>query len=317
LGDPSGVLTSIIVTNEIINVAFTTIVESAISRNWYRWKDSFYFLKNWFASEWILQLIAGTFITTPIILFICESSPKVIGARMNQLVAPLTSRLILILYRFLFPVRWFIALLLKQISNLVEKFVETSPQENRIKETEFLILAEEGHREGNIAESELDLIKKVFDLDDTKIKNIYTPIDEVFSLPSHMNVEQAMINLKNKDLSRIPVYEKTKDKIIGVIYLKDLLTAYIDPDFSKKNLSMIMHKPYFVNTDTKLNALFRRLKQNKKHMAIVQTQDKNIGIVTMRDILDEMFDELLPEEFDKPSGPKKIKADYALGGKGI
>lgn len=295
LGDPGGLLMTILVINEIINISLSAMITNAVAINPHSENGFFSFLPSW-----ALHSLLGTLITAPIVLFACEITPKVIGARANQLVASLTADSLLVLYNFFMPVRILLGRMIfgqsRKIKRINSEKTIVSTKDDILKESDFLLMLEEGHREGTIRENEVNLIKKVFELDHIRVSETLKPLSETVTISSQTTVKQALNFIRNQKYSRIPVISGSSPtkKIIGILYAKDLLLAKLDPELLELNITAIMRKPLFVSETIRLNSLFRRLKQERTHMAIIQKDHGiPIGIMTMSDVLETLFEDIL------------------------
>jgi putative hemolysin len=299
LSDPGGLLVTILVLNELVNISLSAIITGSIASAQHA--DGALQLADSFLPSWAIHSLLGTLITAPIVLFFCEITPKVIGAKANQLIASLTVEPLSLLYSAFKPVRttlgWILlkAFRLRNSGHPHRGMVEGS-EENVVKEADFLMMLEEGHREGSIRENELGLIKKVFELDDTTVMESLKPISSVVTIPEQTTVRAALPLIRNQKYSRIPVINTSK-KVVGILYAKDLLRAKLDPELLELKISAIMRKPLMVNQNLRLNSLFRKFKRERTHLAVVQSdRGATLGIVTMGDVLDTLFEDLLDEE---------------------
>ncbi len=295
LADPGGVLISILVANELINITLSTIIATTVERDWANKKI---FLIHIFSSSfldstptWLLQIIMSLLITTPIILLLCESTPKVIGVRGNQVVAPLSSGLLNIIYILFKPMRVVLSHLILFISGKAH-----DREQKKLKEEEFLMLVEKGRKEGTVLESEEDLIRNVFELDDTTVGDVYTPISQVYALSEKTTISTILSSFQKNNFTRIPIFEESKKQILGVLYIKDLIKVKGDSTFLSKTAKEMMHEPYIVRPKMRLNRMFRQMRLNQVHMAIVQGHSKQtLGVITMKDLLDEIFEDLIED----------------------
>lgn len=306
-GDPAGVLITILVTNEIVNIGLSTLISSNISRS-----ENSPFIQSFrhglsaFMPSWASDVLLGTLITAPIMLFACEITPKVVAARTNTVIAPMTSSPLYFVYRIMTPIRW---VLRKIIDGITAPIRTRTPDldaamansANRLKEADFLSIVEEAQKEGSVQEHEVELIRNVFELDDTPILEIATPISRVFSLPATTSISQALNAVRDErqgqKFSRVPVYGKGKSDIVGVLYSKDLLVAKLEKEDPSTPVSTIMWRPFAVNETARINTVFKRMKKQRTHMAIiVNAKNQAIGLVTMNDILDVLVEELIDEQ---------------------
>ncbi|MCM0605346.1 MAG: DUF21 domain-containing protein [Xanthomonadaceae bacterium] len=285
LSDPPGLLLSLLLTNELVNITLSAIIAENVAHRWTMHESILPMTLAASYPIWFIQLAEGVLITGPIVLLLCEMTPKALGAKLNFLVAPLVTHPLYSLYQFMKPLRWMLFPKRDSAPSKKEKHV--------IREDEFLTLVEQGHEEGSIEKAELELIKNVFELDDTTVSEISIPIAKTFTLSSEITLGEAVQQILNSSYSRIPVVSG-KD-IVGIVYKKDLL---LNPEFqtsSKQPITGWMRSPLTVAPDMQINTLFRQLRQSKTHMAVVKdvSQNKTIGIVTMKDVLTELFEDIL------------------------
>ena len=293
LSDPGGLLVSILIANEVVNIALSSLMTRWVSRTDLESVPVLRLLPHWF-----VDIGLSTLITTPIVLFACEVTPKVIGARANQLIATANAGPLTLIYDSLKPVRRALILMISLVSGRNRGMASPSPVpgEGVLKETEFMMMVEEGHKEGAIHESEMGLIRRVFELDDTTVQEIAQPIHRVLTIPADMTLRAAAQALKSQRYSRIPVTAPGK-RVIGVLYAKDMLRARLHPELLEQTVASVMRKPLFVPPKMQLNSLFRRFKQARTHMALVQEAGGPVlGVVTMNDVLNALFEDLLEEE---------------------
>ncbi|MBC7385564.1 MAG: HlyC/CorC family transporter [Cryobacterium sp.] len=305
LSDPTGVLVTILICNEVSNIAISTLVSEAVANNhgvgWFaiigeRWLHRL--------PPWGIDLVLGAVLTSPIVLIFCEITPKIIAARTNTLVAPLTIGPLHLLYQIMAPIRMTVIgtqrLVAKMIpgKNPEQKMISTR---SKLREEDFLTMVEEAQKEGTVGSSELQLIRNVFDLDDTAVSEIATPLSRTFMLPQTTSLSQALISMRDgssgQRYSRVPVYGKNRSDVVGLLYSKDLLVAKLEKADLATPISEYMWKPFFVSAVTRLNSLFRKMKRQRVHLAMVtNAQGASVGVVTMNDVLEALLDELLIDD---------------------
>ncbi len=287
LMDPGGLLASISVANEVINIAISTLIAKNVAEmvGQGSWAEI-----QWGIPSWMIHSAVGAVLTAPLLLVVCEISPKAIGARANQAIATLTVRPLHFVYLLLSPVRW--------IAKAGIALVSSQPltEVKKLREEEFIVLVEEGHKDGSIHESELDLIKNVFELDDRPASEIMTPIQKTFTLGSDLTIRKALEVTRSVPFSRIPLYSTHKNQVLGILYKKDLILSKLNPASLDAPVTTLMGKPQIVSAAAKLSSVFRKLKQSRNHIAVIQNQSgQAIGIITMSDVLDEIFEDLTKE----------------------
>ena len=300
LHDPSGLLITILMLNEILNISISTLITESISHQ----SIEIPILMN-SIPRWMFDTLVGMMITTPIILFGCDITPKIIGARLNQVLSMMTIGPLYFLYDTLKPIRYVIQGIVNFFTSILLRLsahpsqppqAHSHPDEKVLKESEFLLMLEEGHREGSIEQSELELIRNVFDLDNTSVDEVATPISQVRTIQSHTLLKDALSEMRSQKYSRIPVINSNRKDIVGILYTKDLLRIKFQPELNQQTVASIMRKPFFVRPSLKMSSLFRKFKLQKIHMAIVKDPEGTIlGVITMNDILDTLFEEILTE----------------------
>ncbi len=306
LSDPTGVLITTLMLNEVINIVITTLIMGALSSYTTSESVARIPLLNRLP-EWTLEIVVGTLVISPIILLFCEITPKVIAARANTIVAPFTAPLLSFLYALVSPVRIAVQIFLRLLMFFVPGKRKRGPlfdsiTTEKLKEEDFLIFAEEALKEGNIQSTELELIKNVFDLDDTPVIEITTPLSRVVTVSSTVTVQQSISMVRDltrgRKFSRIPITGKNKQDIVGILHSKDLLIAkFSENEDLKKPITELAWKPFTISQNTRLHSVFRKMRKQRVHMAVVTNEHAQaIGVVTLNDVLEALLAELMSDE---------------------
>ena len=128
---------------------------------------------------------------------------------------------------------------------------------------------------------------------------------EIFAIEVNDNLYELLDKIDKYKYSRIPVYEKSIDEIVGILFLKDILKAVSKG--TQIEIKQIMRKAYFVPETKPIDELFREMQTNKQQMAIVLDEyGGTSGLVTMEDILEELVGNILDEYDDEEIEYKKI-----------
>jgi len=272
--DSFGLLITVLFFNEIVNISLATIITS-------------HFIEP-LSLSWQLQTVLGVLVTTPIMLIFCELTPKVVATRANQLIISM----------FL-PVVYLFYVISKPIASLVKFFFPKQPIKDlhNLHEEDFIIIAEEQTETGYLHETELELIKNIFQMDDTRVEQLVTPIRKITTVPSTCTLEQASkMILKDKIYSRVPVYGTNKDDIVGVLNTKDLVGTRIHPKMGQESIMSIAKEPLVVAGSLSLENLFKKMKSKKVQVAFTKNaQNKITGMIAMQDILDAVIEEAFEE----------------------
>ncbi len=226
----------------------------------------------------------------PIIVIAGEITPKVIGAKANLTVLKFCLPTFWWFYRLSFPVRF----LLENIVNFLTRPIRRRQpkKEETVKEEDILALLDEGKKKGTIHSVEQDIIENLFGIDDDNVGDLATPLHEFFSVRTDDTPQAVIDRLKRRFFARIPVIGEEANRVVGILYAKDLLN-YINRDESEMLVRDLMKEPLVVEPQLKAEVLFRRFRQLKRHIAVIEDkQGRAIGVITMEDILEQMFGEL-------------------------
>jgi CBS domain containing-hemolysin-like protein len=179
---------------------------------------------------------------------------------------------------------------------------------------ELKLIATAARRMGVLPIFQETLIHRALELDDVPIREIMTPRQKIFSLPSNLPVEEASAKVIELQHSRVPVFDETRgpEHVVGVVYSKDLarLMFFRRPDqranpglFSNLKLFQVMRDVLVVPETKTVLDLIREFQQRRRHMAIVVDEyGSTVGLVTAEDAIEQLTGEL-EDEFDDPSRP--------------
>lgn len=167
-----------------------------------------------------------------------------------------------------------------------------------ISNEELRTIIEIGKNEGEIKEKEYDFIKNFLKLSYLKAGNIMTTKDRIFGLEVNTTAYESIKFIERNHFSRIPVYFRDKDNVIGILIAKKILSKIDKPAEEKRTLNSFLIKPYFIPASKNALELFKELQRKKIHMAIVINEyGKMMGLITMEDLLEEIFGEI-QDEYD-------------------
>ncbi len=147
-------------------------------------------------------------------------------------------------------------------------------------------------------EKEQELMDSIIDFSDKIVREVMVPRIDIVCVEIKSNLSKVVEELKKAGHSRIPVYEERIDDVRGVLYAKDILVL-LSEDSNSFELKSILRKPYFVPEYKRIDELLREFQANRIHMAIVVDEyGGTAGLVTIEDIMEEVFGEIL-DEYDK------------------
>ena len=286
LGNPRRLLISILVGNECINISASALAASlCISLVG-------------FQGKWIAIAVM-----TPLILLFGEVLPKTIAVSHSEKFSFFVARPIDIFARIISPLRWTLRRIVDALSALFRTREEKN--ENIFYEKELKDLVDVGHREGVLEEEERELIHNILKFNDTLVLSIMTPHTTMFTLPHDMTIEKAIKQVTKYRYSRIPVYEHNKSTIIGILNAKDLLTMDTKADGEATAIAEIVRSAYCIPHDRRIQLVLKEFQEKKIHLALVVNKvNKVIGLITIEDVLEELFGEIY-DEFDAVIKRKK------------
>ncbi|NOZ49678.1 MAG: HlyC/CorC family transporter [Chloroflexi bacterium] len=154
-----------------------------------------------------------------------------------------------------------------------------------------------GDEERFIEAEEREMINSIFRFSEMTVEEVMVPRVDVVALEKNASLTTALDTIVEVGHSRIPIYDEAIDKIIGVLYAKDLLTCFRDGS-SDMPITQLMRRPYFVPESAMVDDLLTDLQSKKTHLAIVVDEyGGTAGVVTIEDLLEEIVGEI-QDEYD-------------------
>ncbi|WP_025741244.1 gliding motility-associated protein GldE [Aquimarina pacifica] len=280
LDSPKKLLATILVANNFINIAivllFDALGEVYLSNLDYVWMRI------------NVRFVVEVGVVTFLILLFGEILPKIYASRNKVKFAKLMARplqfLDLIITPVSIPMRsvtvWIHNRLGKQKSNL---------SVNQLSQ------ALELTSDTDTTDEEKKILEGIVSFGNTDTKQVMRPRMDVFALSNAASFKEILPELIEKGFSRIPVYEDSIDKVIGILYVKDLL-----PYINKSDLQWVtlLREPFFVPENKKLDDLLNDFKNKKNHLAIVVDEyGGTSGLISLEDIIEEIVGDI-SDEFD-------------------
>lgn len=196
-----------------------------------------------------------------------------------------------------YPVAW----LLEKLLNILLSLVGIKPFDltDDVTEEEIISMVNEGQEQGVLDASEVEMISNIMELDEKEAQDIMTPKKKIIAVNAEMTIEEALRFMLSENYSRYPLYEGNRDNIIGILHMKDVISAYISEDLKNKPLSEIAREPYFVPDTQNINILFHDMQSMNIHMAIVIDEyGQTAGLVALEDFLEEIVGNIR-DEYDE------------------
>lgn len=190
--------------------------------------------------------------------------------------------------------------LLNGFANFILKLIGISTlggHEAHHSTEELHYLLDQGKESGALETNEHELIKNVFDFNERVVKNIMVPRTKISGIELNTPHKEVLEIIIREGYSRIPVYDETIDKIVGIVHAKDILPLLADG--KECVLRDIIRKPYFIPETKKINDLLSELQLKRIHISIVLDEfGGTAGMLTLEDIVEELVGEI-QDEYDE------------------
>lgn len=297
LANSHKLISTVLLADEIFNIAYSSVIGLTARK----------YLQD--SPEQTVALVSLA-IASPTLLVFGEIVPKTAGVKFPRTISKAVALPLYFFHVAVTPVRWAILFVSGFFIRAFGADLGHRAQGNDISSDELEILVGMGRDEGVLNEVEKYLADGFFKLEDLPAHSIMTPAIDCFTLPHDIEVRDAVGRVRQMGRSRIPVYEEEKDNIAGVLYGKDLLKWNFTEHSLAATVSECLRKPYFIPRSKPAGALLREFQMHRIHIAIVVDEYGRFdGLVTMEDILEELFGEIE----DERSVPDKI-APAVFGG---
>ncbi len=230
----------------------------------------------------------STIVITVVVLIFGEVTPKSMAKQMPERFAAFCTPVLRVLLVLFTPINF----LLRGIKTIVAKPFKLSAEEG-ITDAELITMVEEAEDGGDLTAHESELIRNAIEFDDVEVEEILTPRVDVVAVEDNCPMKVLEETFIESNFSRIPVYHKSIDNIIGVIHEKDYFSALrrgVD------SIQELIEPTLYTTGSVKIGALLRTLRDNHYHLAVVVDEYGGTeGIVTMEDILEELVGEIWDE----------------------
>lgn len=269
--DYDRLLTTILIGNNIVNIASTTVATVFFSG---------------------LLGEAGpatsTVVMTLLVLIFGEVTPKSMAKERSEGFAMFATPIMGVLMKLFTPLAFFFT----QLKNAVGKLFK-APADEGITDEELTAMVTQAEDEGGLDSHESQLIRAAIEFDDLEVGEILTPRVDIEAVPDDVTADDLAARFAETGYSRLPVYHETIDSIVGVIHEKDFHAARFR---GLEDVGQLIKEVICTTSNTKISDLMRVLQANKNHMAvIVDEYGGTEGIVTLEDILEELVGEIWDE----------------------
>jgi len=264
-------LTTILIGNNVVNIILSSV--SAL-------------ITNAIFKTIGVSIMVG--VITFLLVIFGEITPKSRALMHSQEIASRNSRKIFVLMKFASPLIHFFLFISRKVLALTGD--NSHKVRLHVSDDSIKGLASMKVEQGTLKKIEKDIIHKVFRFGDRKIEDIMVPISEVFMVKNHGTIKEVRLEVAKHGFTRVPVINDD-DQIIGILYAKDLLGIKDGP------IESMVREPFEIYPNEDITDVFDSMELRRNHMAIIKDlkTSKQIGIVTLEDILEEIVGEIHDE----------------------
>jgi putative hemolysin len=248
-----------------------------------------------------IALILVTVLLSYFTLVFGELFPKRLALKKSEAIALFSVKPIIVVQKIVTP---FIKLLSVSTNLLLRLFgIREDDLEEKVSREEIRSLVEVAQEHGTINLTERRMINSIFELDDKPAEEIMTPRTEAYVINVEKNIKEYLPDLLHIKHSRIPVFEGTRDNIIGILYMKDFIEEAFKVGFDQVEIKKLLCPAYFVPERKRIDDLFKEMQEGKKKISILVDEYGGFsGIVTMEDLIEEIVGEI-DDEYDLKDEP--------------
>ncbi len=242
--------------------------------------------------RWGLSAVTvSTILTTLAVFFAGEMLPKSIAKKYPERLAKACSGSLRVFMTLFYPLSWL-------LSKIGESAVKLSRQEPELSvtEDELYDIIEDMTEEGSLDEERGELISSALQFGDLTVESVVTPRMDVVALNVDAGGDEILAQIKAQNHSRLPVYEGSIDRIIGILQIRKYIKAYLRGG-EQPDLRSLLDEALFVHQSTELSELLPMMSRQRINMAVVTDNfGGTLGIVTVEDIVEEIVGEIWDED---------------------
>ncbi|MBK6829717.1 MAG: gliding motility-associated protein GldE [Flavobacteriales bacterium] len=278
LAKPRRLLATILIVNNFVNVGIVILSTVAVSA-----------LLEVERMPTYLVFIIQVFVVTFVILLIGEVLPKVYATSHAMRVAQVMAGPLVVM-------RW----IFRPLSETLVRTTTFIEKRYRKRSTQNISMDALGHaldltKDASTTAEEQRILRGIVKFGNFEVRQIMRPRTEVVGFDRDLTFKELLSSIVESGFSRVPVYENTLDRIVGVLNIKDVL-----PHISKEGFDWhtLLRQPYFVPEAKKLDDLLKEFQKEKVHLAVVVDEHGGTsGIITLEDVIEEIVGEIT-DEFD-------------------
>ena len=246
----------------------------------------------WFGQYDEIGILLSTIIMTIIVFIFGEVLPKMIALRQPTKITLLVSPFFLLLWKVLYPVIWL-------INKLIEKMVAylhiKNEEDSEKVDDAILGAVEMYHKRGLLENDEKEMLSGILQLDDVDMKDIMTHRSDMFAIDINEKIEDIVAKITHRHFTKIPFYDKSIDKMIGVLKVNDLMLAIHENgnDVSKVDIRKLLKPTWYLPGDACVGKHLQDFKNKSNALAVVVDEyGGTMGIATFEDVLEQIVGDI-------------------------
>ena len=290
--NPDKMLSAILIGNNIVNIAASSITTIFVQTMWGSWAISI-----------------GSGVLTLLVLVFGEITPKTAATGYADKFSLVVAKPIWFLTKVLTPIIVVINFLASCIMKLFR--ININEKESTFTEEELRTIMDVSHEEGVIEEEEREMINNVFDFGEAEAKEIMIPRIDMCMINVDASYDELLEIFKENRYTRLPVYQDSTDNVIGIINIKDLI-LYRSGD--KFDIRDYLRDVYYTYEYKKLDELMAEMRKDSVNITIVLDEyGAAVGLITIEDLLEEIVGEIRDEyDYDEEDSFKEIAPNEYL-----
>ncbi len=289
--DPARLLTTVLIGNNIVNLSASALTTIFVTKVF---------------GDRLIGVATG--ILTFLVLLFGEIVPKNLAALYNLQLSLFYAVPIRVLSIVLTPVIW----ILNTISRGIFFLLRIDPdKKDQMTESELRAIVDVSHEEGVIEKEEQKMITNVVDFGDAVAKDVMIPRTDMVCAEIDADYNDLLKLLEEEAFSRLPVYRESRDHIVGILHVKDLILYAEKYGRNSVKVEKIMRKPVFVYEYQRTAQIFKDMKTSSASMCIVLDEyGITAGLITMEDLIEEIVGDIR-DEYDEGEAEwiKKVSED--------
>ena len=248
-----------------------------------------------FGHEWLGYFSAA--FTLAVLLF-SEIIPKTAGVVYGRSLVPFVAYPLKALVWLMSPVIW--------VSTLMTRLIARGKTQEAVTGEEIRIMARLSLSSGEITSYQDQAIERILTLQEKMVKDVMTPRTVIFSLSEHLTVDEASKVAGRWEHSRVPVYDRDTEDVVGVILTKELFIAHAE-EKKETHLTELMRPVHFVVETARLNKVLAEFLELRQHLFVVLDEYGGVaGLISLEDILEELLGREIIDESDEVADKREL-----------